>query len=138
MQNHYNLVYREEEREMLPLCRDEGVGVVPYSPLARGLLAGGRTRGGLDTSPRAANDPLAKQMYVDDDVQSVAADHSASMASVALAWLLRKPEISATIIGATKLQHVDDAIAAADLVLGADDLARLESHYRPHAVLGHD
>jgi 1-deoxyxylulose-5-phosphate synthase len=143
MQNHYNLVYREEEREMLPLCLDQGVGVIPWSPLARGLLAGNRQRGGKRTTVRSQTDPFADDMYVDDDfdvvdvVNDIAAERGVSAAAVALAWLLRQPALSAPIIGATKARHLDDAIAALDLQLSDQECSRLEAPYRPHRVLGH-
>jgi 1-deoxyxylulose-5-phosphate synthase len=142
MQNHYNLVYREEEREMIPLCVDQGVGVVPYSPLARGLLAGSRERGGGRSTVRAGNDPVA-EMYDDSDfevvdvVREVAGDRGLPPAQIALAWLLAKPAVTAAIVGATKLEHLEDAIAATDVALTDEDTARLEAPYRPHPVLGH-
>jgi aryl-alcohol dehydrogenase-like predicted oxidoreductase len=142
MQNHYNLVYREEEREMIPLCVDQGVGVVPYSPLARGLLAGSRERGGGRSTVRAGNDPVA-EMYDDSDfevvdvVREVAGDRGLPAAQIALAWLLAKPAVTAAIVGATKLEHLEDAIAATEVALTNEDTARLEAPYRPHPVLGH-
>ena len=143
MQNHYNLVYREEEREMIPLCLDQGVGVIPYSPLARGLLSGSRQRGEPRATVRAGSDPLADEMYRDSDfdvvdaVNAVADRRGVCAAKVALAWLLSKPAVTAPIVGATKLEHVDDAIAAIDLTLAAEDVAQLEAPYQPHPVLGH-
>jgi 1-deoxyxylulose-5-phosphate synthase len=143
MQNHYNLVYREEEREMIPFCRATGVGVIPWSPLARGLLAGNRTRGGERHTTRAANDPFADEMYSDDDfavvdaVVAVAGERGLPPAQVALGWLLSRPGVTAPIVGATKLQHLEDALAAADVTLTEDEVARLEAPYRPHPVLGH-
>ena len=146
MQNHYNLVYREEEREMLPLCQDQGVGVIPWSPLARGLLAGSRSRGaaGPQQTVRAGSDPLADEMYTSDDdfdvvdaVRAVAAGRGVPAAQVALSWLLRQPAVSAPIVGATRLAHLEDAIAAVDLTLDDAEAARLEAPYRPHRVLGH-
>ena len=140
MQNHYNLIYREEEREMIPLCRDQGVAVNPYSPLARGVLT--RSRRSAPTL-RAGNDPLADTTYGVDDlevvdvVRTVADERGVSMAQVALAWLLSKPEVCAPIVGATRLEHLRDAVAAADLRLTTDEIARLEAPYRPHVVLGH-
>jgi 1-deoxyxylulose-5-phosphate synthase len=142
MQNHYNLVYREEEREMIPLCVDQGVGVVPYSPLARGLLAGSRERGGGRSTVRAGSDPVA-EMYDDSDfevvdvVREVAGDRGLPAAQIALAWLLAKPTVTAVIVGATKLEHLEDAIAATKVALTDEDTARLEAPYRPHPVLGH-
>jgi aryl-alcohol dehydrogenase-like predicted oxidoreductase len=143
MQNHYNLIYREEEREMIPLCLDQGVGCIPWSPLARGLLAGNRERGGLRRTVRAGSDPLADSMYAEDDfdvvdvVRTVAGERSLPPARIALAWLLGKPAVTAPIVGATKLRHLEDAIAAIDVTLGEDEVARLEAPYRPHPVLGH-
>ena len=143
MQDYYNLLYREEEREMLPLCADQGVGVIPWSPLARGLLAGNRDRGGQRHTIRAGNDPFADELYTEADfdvvdaVRAVAADHGRPPAQIALAWLLSRPAVTAPIIGASRPAHIDDAVAAVDLSLGEDDVARLEAPYRPHAVLGH-
>jgi aryl-alcohol dehydrogenase-like predicted oxidoreductase len=144
MQNHYNLAYREEEREMIPQCLDQGVGVIPYSPLARGLLTGSRRRTGQQPATRrAANDPLAADIYTDDDFDvvdalcEVAQASSLPPAQIALAWLLHKPGVSAPIVGATKLQHLDDAVAAVEVDLEPDQIKTLESPYRPHAVLGH-
>jgi 1-deoxyxylulose-5-phosphate synthase len=143
MQNHYNLVYREEEREMIPFCRDQGVGIIPWSPLARGLLAGSRERGGSRGTVRSGSDPLADEMYADEDfdvvdeVRGVAAERGVSPAQVALAWLLGRPGITAPIVGATKITHLDDAIAAVDLHLREEETKRLEARYRPHQVLGH-
>src|SRR5829696_2287805 len=143
MQNHYNLIYREEEREMIPLCLDQGVGCIPWSPLARGLLAGNRERGGTRRTVRAGTDPLAEQLYVDDDfdvvdaVRAVAAGRGVTPAQVALAWLLGRPAVIAPIVGATRPRHLEDAIAAVEVDLGEDEVARLEAPYRPHPVLGH-
>ncbi len=143
MQNHYNLVYREEEREMIPCCLDQEVGVIPYSPLARGLLAGGRDRAGERRTVRAGSDPLADTFYNDADfdvvdvVRAVAAERGLPPAQIALAWLLAKPGISAAVVGATSLAHVDDAIAAMDVALSEEEVNRLEAPYRPHPVLGH-
>jgi 1-deoxyxylulose-5-phosphate synthase len=143
MQNHYNLLYREEEREMLPLCLDQGVGVIPWSPLARGLLAGTRERGGQQHTVRAGTDPIADDLYDDADfdvvdaVRAVAGERGLPPAQVALAWLLGRPAVTAPIVGATKSRHVQDAIAAVDVILSEDEVARLEAPYRPHPVLGH-
>ena len=143
MQNHYNLLYREEEREMIPQCIDQGSGVIPWSPLARGVLAGNRTRGGEKTTTRANTDQFADYLYnegdfdVVDRVAEVAAERGVPAAQVALAWLLHRPGVTAPIVGATKLHHLEDAIAAAELELSADEMARLEAPYVPHAVLGH-
>ena len=145
MQNHYNLVYREEEREMIPQCIDQGVGVLPWSPLARGLLAGNRTREGERLTTRAKTDRFGDSLYkpdvdfaVVDRVAEVAGARGVPPAQVALAWLLHKPGVTAPIVGATKLQHLDDALAAEQLELSADEIARLEERYVPHAVSGHE
>jgi aryl-alcohol dehydrogenase-like predicted oxidoreductase len=145
MQNHYNLVYREEEREMIPQCLDQGVAVLPWSPLARGLLAGNRTREGERLTTRAGTDPFGDSLYkpeldfaVVDRTAEVAAERGVKTAQVALAWLLHKPGVTAPIIGATKVEHLDDAIAAEGLSLSAEEIARLEEPYVPHAVSGHD
>jgi 1-deoxyxylulose-5-phosphate synthase len=145
MQNHYNLLYREEEREMIPQCRDQGVGVIPWSPLARGWLTGTRSRGRELRTARAASDPFADELYgrpedfdVIDRVTEVASERGLPPAQIALAWLLHKPGVTAPIVGATKLAHLEDALAATEVVLSADEIARLEEPYRPHAVLGHD
>jgi 1-deoxyxylulose-5-phosphate synthase len=143
MQNHYNLLYREEEREMLPLCLDQGVGVIPWSPLARGLLAGNRERGGERRTVRAGADPLADELYDDADfdvvdaVRAVAAERGQPPAQVALAWLLGRPAVTAPIVGATKLRHLEDAVAAVEVTLSGAEVARLEAPYRPHRVIGH-
>ncbi|MFI0447535.1 aldo/keto reductase [Actinomadura sp. 6N118] len=144
MQNHYNLVYREEEREMMPLCVDQGVGVIPWSPLARGLLAGNRERGGERRTVRSENDTYADDLYeeadfdVVDAVKAVAGERGVPPAQVALAWLLHKEGVAAPIIGATKLRHIEDAAAAATLRLDEKELERLEAPYRPHPILGHE
>jgi aryl-alcohol dehydrogenase-like predicted oxidoreductase len=140
MQNHYNLAYREEEREMIPSCLDQGVGILPYSPLARGLLA----RTANTTSVRVGNDPLADDFYGEGDlavvaaVREVAAARGVPPAQVALAWLLARPGVVAPIVGATKPRHVADAVAALDLRLTEAEVDRLETGYRPHPILGHD
>jgi aryl-alcohol dehydrogenase (NADP+) len=143
MQNHYNLVYREEEREMIPLCIDQGVAVIPWSPLARGFLTGTRTRDGGSTQ-RSHVDTFAKDLYYSDDdfavadvVANVAKKRGVSSAQVALAWVLQAPGVTAPIIGATKPQHLKDLIAAVDLKLTSEEIAALEKPYRPHRVLGH-
>ena len=144
MQNHYNLVYREEEREMIPQCVDQGVAVLPWSPLARGLLAGTRTREGERLTARAQTDPFGDSLYttpeldfeVVDRAAEVAASRGAPTAQVALAWLLHKPGVTAPIVGATKAEHVDDALAAERLSLSADEIARLEEPYATHPVSG--
>jgi 1-deoxyxylulose-5-phosphate synthase len=143
MQDHYNLVYREEEREMIPLCLDQGIGVIPWSPLARGLLAGTRDRGRSRLTTRAGNDPFADELYdegdfdVVDALRSVADEQGLPPAQIALAWLLSRPAVTAPIVGATKLAHLDDAIAAVDVTLSEAAVARLEAPYRPHPILGH-
>ncbi len=143
MQNHYNLVYREEERETIPLCIDQGLAVIPWSPLARGFLAGNRRPGGGDTS-RAKNDGFAREMYFREDdfavaeaVGEVAKQRGVSSAQVACAWVLQAPGITAPIIGATRPQQLKELIAAADLKLTPDEVATLEKPYRPHTVFGH-
>jgi len=145
MQNHYNLLYREEEREMIPQCSDQGIGVLPWSPLARGWLAGTRTREGDRRTMRGETDSYANQLYgrpedfdVIDRVAQVAAQRHESPARIALAWLLHKPGVTAPIVGATKLEYLEDALAATGLALSPDEIARLEERYRPHPILGHD
>jgi aryl-alcohol dehydrogenase-like predicted oxidoreductase len=144
MQNHYNLLYREEEREMMPLCADQGIAVLPYSPLARGVLTGNRTRDGERRTTRAGDDPLSDQRYhteadfeVTDRVAEVAAARGVPPAQVALAWLLSRPGVTAPIVGATRLGHVADALAAGQLTLTAEEVRSLEAPYVPHPVLGH-
>jgi 1-deoxyxylulose-5-phosphate synthase len=144
MQNHYNLVYREEEREMIPQCIDQGVAVLPWSPLARGLLAGNRTREGERLTVRAQTDSFGDSLYVPEldfavveRAAEVAEDRGLPPAQLALAWLLQKPGVTAPIVGATSARHVDDALAAERLELSAEDVARLEEPYVPHAVSGH-
>jgi aryl-alcohol dehydrogenase-like predicted oxidoreductase len=144
MQNHYNLVYREEEREMIPQCIDQGVGVIPWSPLARGFLVGTRTREGERRTRRSQTDPLQDEWYgrtedfdVVDRLNEVAGQRGAPPAQVALAWLLHKPGVTAPIVGATKVGHLEDALAATELELSPDEIARLEEAYRPNRVLGH-
>jgi 1-deoxyxylulose-5-phosphate synthase len=144
MQNHYNLVYREEEREMIPQCIDQGVGVLPWSPLARGLLAGTRTREGDRLTTRAKTDSYGDSLYtpeldfaVVDRAAEVAAARGVAQAQVALAWLLHKPGVTAPIVGATKIEHVEDALAAEQLTLTDAEIAQLEEPYVPHAISGH-
>ncbi len=144
MQNHYNLVYREEEREMLPLCREEGIGVIPWSPLARGFLAGNRRREDKGETIRAKTDDFAHTLYYADSdftiaerVVALAAARGVKPTQIALAWLLAKPGVTAPIIGASKLAHLDDAIGALELRLDAAELASLEEPYQAHAILGH-
>ena len=145
MQNHYNLLYREEEREMIPLCVHDGVGVIPWSPLARGFLTGTRTREGERRTTRAETDGFQDVLYgrpedydVIDHLNAVAGEQGVAPAQLALAWLLHKPGVTAPIVGATKLEHLEDALAAAELTLSDVELARLEEPYVPHPVLGHD
>ncbi|MDE3215785.1 MAG: aldo/keto reductase, partial [Gemmatimonadota bacterium] len=142
MQNHYNLLYREEEREMAPLCRERGVGMIPWSPLARGRLA--RAPGAAATA-RSEADRFGKTLYAamaDADAQVLAALDAAATrrglphAQLALAWLLRKPGVTSPIIGATRMDHLDAAVAALDVSLGADEIEALEAHYVPHPVAG--
>jgi aryl-alcohol dehydrogenase-like predicted oxidoreductase len=144
MQNHYNLIYREEEREMIPLCADQGVAVLPYSPLARGVLTGNRGRQGERRTTRAGDDPLSDERYnspsdfdVVDRLAEVAAARGVPSAQVALAWLLSRPAVTAPIVGATRLGHISDALAAVQLTLTDEEVRRLEEPYLPHRVLGH-
>jgi aryl-alcohol dehydrogenase-like predicted oxidoreductase len=143
MQNHYNLLYREEEREMLPLCRTEGIGVIPWSPLARGLLAGTRRGVRSGESVRAKTDEYASHLYAESDlavverVVAVAAEKGIAPAQVAIAWLLAQPGVTAPIVGASKAEHLAQAIAALDVKLSDEERRRLEEPYRPHPVKGH-
>ncbi len=143
MQNHYNLLYREEEREMIPQCIDQGVGVIPWSPLARGVLTGNRTRSGERRTARANSDSFGDTLYgeadfdVVDRVAEVAKERGVPQAQVALAWLLHRPGVTAPIIGATRVGHLQDALAAEELDLTGKEMGRLEEPYLPHAVLGH-
>jgi aryl-alcohol dehydrogenase-like predicted oxidoreductase len=140
MQNHYNLLYREEEREMIPVCLDMGVGVIPWSPLARGWLTGSRSCHGTRHTTRASNDDYANQLYDESDfdvveaVTELAAERGLPPARIALAWLLHKPGVTTPIVGATKVEHVDDAMTALDVTLSDTELHRLEERYRPHGV----
>jgi aryl-alcohol dehydrogenase-like predicted oxidoreductase len=143
MQNHYNLVYREEEREVIPLCMDQGLAIIPWSPLARGFLTGTRQRDGGSTV-RSDVDSFAKEMYyseadfaVADAVAGVAKQRGVSAAQIACAWILQAPGVTAPIIGATKPGHLKDIIGAVDLTLSADEVAALEKPYQPHRILGH-
>jgi 1-deoxyxylulose-5-phosphate synthase len=144
MQNHYNLVYREEEREMNPLCAAEGVGLIPWSPLARGFLTKNRPKGTDGATLRAQNDGFAQHLYkeaadydVVDQVSAIAQKRNVSNAQVALSWLLHQSAVTAPIVGATKLEHIDAAVAGAQLQLSKEELAALSKPYVPHAVLGH-
>jgi aryl-alcohol dehydrogenase (NADP+) len=143
MQNHYNLAYREEEREMIPYCQRHGIGLIPWSPNARGLLTGSITRGERHTL-RAQTDDYAHKLYtresdfvIADTVEAIARERGVARATVALAWLLAKPYVTAPIFGASKPQHMADALAALDFTLSAEEVKRLESPYEPHPVLGH-
>jgi len=145
MQNHYNLVYREEEREMMPLCREEGIGVIPWSPLARGFLAGNRRREGLGATKRSKSDTFAQRMYytdVDFDVVNrvveVAKARGVSAAQVSLAWLLGQSGVTAPIIGASKIKQLDQAVEALDIRLDDAECVALEERYQPHPVRGHE
>ncbi len=144
MQNHYNLVYREEEREMIPLCRDEGIGLLPWSPLARGFLAGNRRPGSHGDTSRAKTDDFAHKLYfqagdfaVVERVGEIAAQRGVPHAQIALAWLLHQPDVTAPVIGASKPQHLKDAVAALSLSLSSEELKTLAEPYQPHPVLGH-
>ncbi|MBF8378565.1 aldo/keto reductase [Alicyclobacillus mali] len=142
MQNYYNLLYREEEREMMPLCQEDGIGVIPWSPLARGRL----TRDWDTRTARSETDEFGRKLYalteesdrrIVERVKAVAEQRGVPMAQVALAWVLSKPFVTAPIIGATKLHHLEDAVAALELQLTQDEIAKLEENYVPHPVLGH-
>ncbi len=144
MQNHYNLVYREEEREMLPLCRAEGIGAIPWSPLARGFLSGNRRRQDRGETTRAKTDDFAHKLYYEDTdfkivdrVVELASQRGVAPAQIALAWLLHQPGITAPIIGASKMEHLEQAVAALDIKLDDRDRTFLEEPYQPHPVLGH-
>ena len=144
MQNHYNLVYREEEREMIPLCRAEGVGVIPWSPLARGFLAGNRTREKSGVTARAKTDKFAHEMYyqnndfdIVDRVIENAKRKDVKPAQIALAWLLHQPGVTAPIIGASKMYQLEEAVRALEIQLSEDECKFLEEPYRPHPILGH-
>jgi aryl-alcohol dehydrogenase (NADP+) len=144
MQNHYNLVYREEEREMIPLCIDQGVGLIPWSPMARGFFGGNRNRQGGGETVRAQMDDFAAMLYfrpedfsVAERAWEVAKAHNVTGSQVALAWILSKPNVSAPIIGASKLEHLDQSIAALEISLSPEEIKHLEEPYQPHPVLGH-
>jgi 1-deoxyxylulose-5-phosphate synthase len=141
MQNHYNLVYREEEREMLPLCRAEGIGVIPWSPLARGFLAGNRRGADKGDTERARTDDFAHRLYyaesdfrIVDHVAALARERGVAPAQIALAWILHQPGITAPIVGASKAEQLEQAVGALDIALSPDDLRRLEEPYEPHTV----
>jgi aryl-alcohol dehydrogenase (NADP+) len=144
MQNHYNLIYREEEREMIPLCLEEKVGLLPWSPLARGFLAGNRRKQDFGETIRAKTDEYAKQLYYDDSdfavveqVSAIAQRRGVNNAQVALAWILAQPGVTAPIVGASKMSHLEDAVAALNLKLDSEELKALGAAYKPHGVLGH-
>ncbi|HYL37981.1 MAG TPA: aldo/keto reductase [Bryobacteraceae bacterium] len=144
MQNHYNLIYREEEREMIPLCRHEGIGLIPWSPLARGFLTGNRRKEDFGETVRARTDEYAQRMYyhdsdfaVVDRVTEIARQRGVSNAQIALAWMLAQPGITSPIIGASRMQHLEDAVAASQLKLDDAELRALAEPYQPHRVLGH-
>ena len=144
MQNHYNLIYREEEREMIPQCLDQGVGIIPWSPLARGLLAGNRTREGERLTTRAQTDAFGDNLYkaeldfdVIDRLVEVAGERGDAPVQVALAWLLQRPGVTAPIVGATKISHLEDALAAEQLSVAPEEIERLEELYVPHPIAGH-
>jgi len=145
MQNVYNLIYREEEREMLPLCEDQGIGIIPWSPLARGFLAGNKKAGGEGETVRARTDEIARALKIGEQsdyavlavVQEIAAARDVSPAQVALAWVHHSPHITAPIVGASKMYQLEEAVAALDISLEVEELARLDEVYIPHAVTGH-
>jgi aryl-alcohol dehydrogenase (NADP+) len=144
MQNHYNLVYREEEREMIPLCIDQGVGLIPWSPMARGFFGGNRNRQGGGETVRAQTDDFAGMLYyrpedfsMAERAWEIAKVHDVTGSQVALAWILSKPYVSAPIIGASKLEHLDQSIAALEIKLAPEEIKHLEELYQPHPVLGH-
>ena len=143
MQNHYNLLYREEEREMIPLCKEEGVALIPWSPLARGFLAGRYKRGQQPKSPRYEGDKYLSERYfkpedydVAETAETLAKEKGVTPAQVALAWLLHK-DITSPIIGATKLQHIEEAVGALEVKLSSEEIQRLEAPYKPHPIIGH-
>jgi len=145
MQNHMNLIYREEEREMVPLCIDQGVGIAPWSPLARGFLAGNRTREKEGPTTRAKTDTLAQEYYfqagdydVLDRAIQVAENHGMKPAQIALAWLLNKPGITAPVVGASKMSHLEEAVAAVEIALSDEEMVFLEEPYQAHPILGHE
>ena len=145
MQNHLNLVYREEEREMVPLCLDQGIGMIPWSPLARGFLAGNRTRERRDPTPRSRDDPFADRLYFEeadfrvlDALSRVSGELGEPPAKVALAWLLSVPGVDSAIVGTTRIEQLEELVAASDLTLDRETIAALEAPYIPHRILGHD
>ena len=145
MQNHYNLIYREEEREMIPLCEDQGIGVIPWSPLARGFLAGSRSKEDYGKTTRAKSDSIAQRLYYQDEdfqivdrVVETAEKHGVAPAQIALAWMLHKPYVTSPIVGASKMDHLDQAIGALEIELTDEEIEYLEAPYVPHPVLGHE
>jgi aryl-alcohol dehydrogenase-like predicted oxidoreductase len=144
MQNHYNLLYREEEREMIPFCKEEGIGILPWSPLARGFLARDRNHADFRRTLRAQTDEFGQKLYREEDfsvvdrVSEVARKHEVSNAQVSLAWLMHQPGVTAPIFGANKLAHLEDAVAALQLKLNSDELKALSACYKPHPVRGHN
>jgi aryl-alcohol dehydrogenase-like predicted oxidoreductase len=144
MQNHYNLVYREEEREMIPLCLDQGIGLIPWSPLARGFLAGNRSREGAGETLRAQTDEFGQKLYyhesdfkVVDRVTQIAQKRGVSNMQIALAWILHQPGVTAPIIGASKMPHLEEAVTALAVKLSDEELKALAEPYQPHPILGH-
>ena len=144
MQNHYNLIYREEEREMIPFCIDQGVGLIPWSPLARGFLAGNRSSESKGETSRAKTDDFAHKMYYQpsdfalvDRLAEMAKKRGLSNAQIALAWILQQPGVTAPIIGASKMKHLDEALATLDVKLTDDEVKALNEPYQPHPILGH-
>ncbi len=144
MQNHYNIIYREEEREMLPLCRAEGIGILPWSPLARGFVTGTHRRGDYGDTTRAKTDDYAHQLYYQDSdfavvhrITTLAQHRGVSNAQIALGWLLQQPGVTAPIVGASKMHHLEEAVKAVELKLTQDELKALDGPYQPHRVLGH-
>jgi aryl-alcohol dehydrogenase (NADP+) len=146
MQNHYNLIYREEEREMNPLCIDQGVALIPWSPLARGFLEGDRTRdAGIGPTKRAQTDEVARNLYFHENdyeiaavAQKIAKEHSITPTQLACVWILQAPGVTAPIVGATKLHHLKQIFAVADMKLNAEAVAALEAPYRPHPIVGYE
>ncbi len=144
MQNHYNLVYREEEREMIPLCRSEGIGIIPWSPLARGFLSGNRSPQDWGETTRAKSDEFAHDMYYQESdfqvverVVKIAQQRGVTPSQIALAWLLHQPGVTAPIIGASKMTHLEEAVAALEIELSHKELEQLQEPYLPHPILGH-
>jgi aryl-alcohol dehydrogenase-like predicted oxidoreductase len=144
MQNHYNLAYREEEREMIPLCRDQGIALIPFSPLAKGFLTSKYRQGEISRATRYESDKLLRERFfkpedfdVVEAVQAVANEKGVTPAQVAIAWLLHKG-VTAPIVGPTKVEHVEEAVGAVDVKMNASDMERLEVMYKPHRILGHE